>query len=220
MSKIHSNKNTKSGNTFKKCSDFICLKVPSPEPNIIYSSMSSILTSALTVSGGTKNPIMYLEQTEPNKSTVNTSSSTVCFNDNFINICNSLPYKNDSLKTKLYNLISKYNVSHNFVNKFLIILRSEGLDLPKDSITFLNTPQMHIVNIASGSYIHIGIEFMMKPILSTAYHGSFKRATTLMLYSFMDSATPRTKVISLSFNYAYRYPIKPFPYPFLALRRK
>lgn len=64
-------------------------------------------------------------------------------------------------------MIIKYTISHNCVNELLEILRSEGLDVLKDIRTLLKTPKSksHEINhIANGSYIHIGVEFMIKPV--------------------------------------------------------
>jgi hypothetical protein len=57
------------------------------------------------------------------------------------------------------------HISHNCVNKLLEILRSEGLDLSKYVRTLFQTPKSHsIINVHPGTYIHIGIEFMITPI--------------------------------------------------------
>lgn len=37
---------------------------------------------------------------------------------------------NSSLQDKLSQLIAKYHISHNCVNELLVILQSEGLDVP------------------------------------------------------------------------------------------
>lgn len=58
---------------------------------------------------------------------------------------------NATLKDKLCKLISDYHISHNCVNELLQILRSEGLDLPKDVSTLLKTPKTHeIINVHPG----------------------------------------------------------------------
>jgi len=73
---------------------------------------------------------------------------------------------NLSLEEKLKNIIIKYHVSHNFVNKLLEILRCEGLKLPKDVRTLLKTPRIHDITVMDpGTYIHLGTEFMLKPLL-------------------------------------------------------
>lgn len=73
---------------------------------------------------------------------------------------------NLSLEEKLKNIIIKYHVSHNFVKELLEILRCEGLKLPKDVRTLFKTPKNHdIIVMDPGTYIHLGTEFMLKPIL-------------------------------------------------------
>lgn len=95
-------------------------------------------------------------------------------NTNYIN-CDAIIPKiisnknNVNLKDKLCKLISHYHISHNCVNELLQILRSEGLDLPKDVRTLLKTPKTHeIIDVHPGSYIHIGVDcrvYMVTPIL-------------------------------------------------------
>lgn len=76
-------------------------------------------------------------------------------------------FKNITLKDKLCKLICDYHISHNCVNKLLAILRSEGLDLPKDVRTLFQTKKQHsIINVYPGTYIHIGIEYMITPIIN------------------------------------------------------
>lgn len=73
----------------------------------------------------------------------NVTSDEPLFNFNTSCMCSSssLNSKNNiSLEDKLRLLISKYHVSHNFVNELLIILRCEGLKLPKDVRTLLKSP--------------------------------------------------------------------------------
>ncbi|KAL4103230.1 hypothetical protein QTP88_018607 [Uroleucon formosanum] len=46
------------------------------------------------------------------------------------------------------------------------LLKSEGLDVPKDIRTLMKTPKLHnIVDISGGSYIHLGLRNMLLPIL-------------------------------------------------------
>lgn len=46
-------------------------------------------------------------------------------------------------------------------------MKSEGLKVPKDVRTLMNTPkQQEITNIVNGSYIHLGLENMLIPILN------------------------------------------------------
>lgn len=61
------------------------------------------------------------------------------------------------------NLISKYHVSHNFINELLPLLRNEGLEyLPKNSRTLLNTPShQRVIEVYPGSCLHFGIEKML-----------------------------------------------------------
>jgi len=67
---------------------------------------------------------------------------------------------------KLRLLIVKHKVSHNFCNGLLQLLKSEGLDVPKDIRTLMKTPKLHdIVDISGGSYIHLGLRNMLLPIL-------------------------------------------------------
>lgn len=74
---------------------------------------------------------------------------------------------NLTISDKLQLLITQYKVSHNFCNSLLQVLKSEGLDVPKDVRTLMKTPKNHtIVNISGGSYIHLGLKHMLLPILS------------------------------------------------------
>ncbi|KAF0710305.1 Uncharacterized protein FWK35_00029950, partial [Aphis craccivora] len=71
-----------------------------------------------------------------------------------------------SITEKLRLLIVKHKVSHNFCNGLLHLLKSEGLDVPKDIRTLMKTPKLHdIVDISGGSYIHLGLRNMLLPIL-------------------------------------------------------
>lgn len=85
------------------------------------------------------------------------------------------PLQNNKLilADKLTFIISKYHVSHNFVNELLTILRDEELDVPKDVRTLLQTPKSHsynILNINPGTYIHFGIRNMLIPIISKFFY--------------------------------------------------
>lgn len=54
------------------------------------------------------------------------------------------------------------------MNEILSIFRSEGHCVPKDVRTLLKTPQNHnIIVINPGFYIHLGIEFMLKPVFES-----------------------------------------------------
>ncbi|XP_060882093.1 uncharacterized protein LOC132953757 [Metopolophium dirhodum] len=75
--------------------------------------------------------------------------------------------QNLSLSDKLRSFIVKYKVSHNCCNSLLKILRSEGLEVPKDVRTLMKTPKNHeIVAVSGGSYVHLGIKNMLLPFLS------------------------------------------------------
>lgn len=57
----------------------------------------------------------------------------------------------------------EFNVSHNCLNKLLIILRINGLDVPKDGRTLINTPEKHnILPMEPGAYV-----FDIKQIISS-----------------------------------------------------
>jgi len=83
-----------------------------------------------------------------------------CGSDNFVNqlfkISDTSFIENCSgINKKLCKLIIKYKMSHNCVNELLEILRSEGLDVPKDVRTLLKTPKSkshEIIHIENGSY--------------------------------------------------------------------
>jgi len=55
----------------------------------------------------------------------------------------------DSLDSKLQKWVVDFHVTHNCVNALLTILRSEGLQLPKDTRTLLKTPKTGSHNIIS-----------------------------------------------------------------------
>jgi len=76
-----------------------------------------------------------------------------------------------TLKEKLKQWVVDYNVSKNSVNSLLGILRTEGLALPKDVRTLMNTPRTHnIIHINPGTYIHLGLEKMLSPVLNFNKH--------------------------------------------------
>lgn len=105
---------------------------------------------------------------------------------NTINDCEESLYLNDSLRTETVNDIEstivndnmgicdklrtwnvEFNVSHNCLNKLLTILKSEGLDVPKDGRTLMNTPKKHnILSMKPGAYVH----FDIKQIISSLLH--------------------------------------------------
>jgi hypothetical protein len=95
---------------------------------------------------------------------------------------------NCSLQDKLSQLIAKYYISYNCVNELLVILRSDGLDLPKDVRLLLKTPKsksLNIIQMDNGSYIHISVEQMIKPILYT-YFKSIKDLNLIQLSVHVD----------------------------------
>ncbi|KAF0751213.1 Uncharacterized protein FWK35_00016042 [Aphis craccivora] len=77
--------------------------------------------------------------------------------------------KSHYLSDKLRNWVIKYHVSHNCVDELLLILISVGIKVPKTAKTFLQTPKVnsHKISIVHpGSYIHLGVEFMLTKILA------------------------------------------------------
>ncbi|XP_050547917.1 uncharacterized protein LOC126909525, partial [Daktulosphaira vitifoliae] len=85
-----------------------------------------------------------------------------------INISRNSSVQTETLNTKLQKWVAKFNVSHNCTNSLLNILRSENLNLPKDARTLLHTPtakEHTIVSVPPGSYIHIGVKFMLCKML-------------------------------------------------------
>lgn len=81
-------------------------------------------------------------------------------NDNIS--CNNNP----TLREKLQQWVLDNNVTKNSVNSLLMVLKSEGLDLPKDVRTLMNTPRSHnIINMNPGTYIHFGLKKMLSIIL-------------------------------------------------------
>jgi len=70
------------------------------------------------------------------------------------------------IKDKLAKWMLHYKVSHNCGNSLLELLRSEGMEVPKDIRTLMKTPKHHeIMYVSNGSYIHFGLENMLLPIL-------------------------------------------------------
>ncbi|KAL5236921.1 hypothetical protein ACI65C_004331 [Semiaphis heraclei] len=117
-----------------------------------------------------------------NFNSISNSTNNVLTNMSVPNNSNHVIPDNLSLEEKLKNIIIKYHVSHNFVNELLEILRCEGLKLPKDVRTLLRTPKNHeILVMDPGTYIHLGIEFMLKPILLDAIRILLSKETCLTL---------------------------------------
>ncbi|CAI6353033.1 unnamed protein product [Macrosiphum euphorbiae] len=149
-------------------------------------------------SNETLNNNNYNLDLEPGKLDIFTDGNYTCSNNH--NNVHNLPtnksfqlYENDcqnncSLQDKLSQLIAKYQISHNCVNELLSILRSEGLDVPKDVRSLLKTPKyksQNIIQMENGSYIHIGVERMIKPILYT-YFESIKNLNLIELSVHVD----------------------------------
>lgn len=67
---------------------------------------------------------------------------------------------------KLRHWIVEYKISHNSSNALLNILKSEGMKVPQDVRTLMKTPKtQEICLMSNGTYIHLGIENMLKPAL-------------------------------------------------------
>jgi len=113
--------------------------------------------------------------------TITTPANILVVSDSLISQCSSTLYNNVPLQSivedqtlesanisdKLRSWVIKYNVSHNCCNSLLKLMKSEGLKVPNDIRTLMKTPKTHnIVNISNGSYIHLGIENMLLPILN------------------------------------------------------
>lgn len=97
---------------------------------------------------------------------------------------NSYNDDSSSIKDKLQQWVLAYNVKKNSVNSLLKILRSEGLDLPKDVRTLMHTPRSHdIIDINPGTYIHFGLKKML-----------------LIVLKFNTNCLKNVNEISLSFN--------------------
>jgi len=137
--------------------------------------MSSNITSASSTSNLSKQLLVS------DSEVINNSHDTVISNKNVETILNDYtlfhensitnPLQNNKpiLADKLRFIISKYHVSHHFVNELLTILRDEELDVPKDVRTLLRTPKSNshnILNINPGTYIHFGVHNMLMPIIS------------------------------------------------------
>jgi len=82
---------------------------------------------------------------------------------NFKDILNN---SSTSICDKLCYWILQYKISHNGVDSLLSILRSEGIKVPKDVRTLMKTPKTkEITNITNGSYIYLGLQNMLLPLL-------------------------------------------------------
>jgi len=154
-------------------------------------------TEEMPSSNETLNNNNYSLDLQTGKLDIFTNDNNTCSNNyNFNNLSSNKSfqmYKNDgqnncSLQEKLSQLIAKYHISHNCVNELLVILRSEGLDVPKDVRSLLKTPKSkshNIIEMENGSYIHIGVERMIKPILYT-YFESIKDLNLIQLSVHVD----------------------------------
>jgi len=70
------------------------------------------------------------------------------------------------IEDELRSWVLKFNVSHNNANCILRIIKSAGINVPKDIRTLMKTPTTHVIsNIDQGSYIHLGLENIILPIL-------------------------------------------------------
>jgi len=108
--------------------------------------------------------------------------------------------ENDSLDSKLQKWVVDFHVTHNCVNALLAILRSEGLQLPKDTRTLLKTPKTgshNIISIHPGSYIHLGVKFMLLKFL-TPHIEHFENNYTVQL-SFNIDGVPLSSSSKSSF---------------------
>lgn len=71
-----------------------------------------------------------------------------------------------NIEDELRSWVLKFKVSHNSANCILGIIKSAGINVPKDIRTLMKTPTTHVIsNIDQGSYIHLGLENMILPIL-------------------------------------------------------
>jgi hypothetical protein len=82
------------------------------------------------------------------------------------NFKETLNNSSTNLCDKLRYWILQYKVSHSGVDSLLSILRSEGINVPKDVRTLMNTPKTkEITNITNESYIHLGFQNVLLPLL-------------------------------------------------------
>jgi len=104
-----------------------------------------------------------------NTDIINNVKESLCLNNSSTETVNNSTISNDQIDIcdELRNWNVEFNVSHNCLNKLLIILRSKGLDVPKDGRTLMNTPKNHnILAMEPGAYIH----FDIKQIISSLLH--------------------------------------------------
>ncbi|KAL5236947.1 hypothetical protein ACI65C_004357 [Semiaphis heraclei] len=175
MSKRHFERHIKL--TFQN--QHLCSTSSSKSVNTIPKSISnsSQNTSASSTSNLSNLITTLVSDSEIVNNNINTVISnkmvdTVIHDDTLIHensITNPIQNNKSILTDKLRFIISKYHVSHHFVNELLTILREEELDVPKDVRTLLKSPKSHshnILNINPGTYIHFGVRNMLSPIIS------------------------------------------------------
>jgi len=108
-----------------------------------------------------------------NNSNLPNNDNSQVLNSSIINDLSNehIPY-NKTLKNKLQSWVLNYKVSHNSVNCILNIMKSEGLDVPLDVRTLMQTSKSHeTVSMGSeGSYIHFGFEKMIFPVLKKFFN--------------------------------------------------
>jgi len=82
-----------------------------------------------------------------------------------------------------------FNVSKNGVNSLLNILRSEGLNLPKNVRTLMHTPRSHdIISMNPGGYIHLGLKKMLLTVLQ--FNKSYLKNINEIFLSFNIDGLP------------------------------
>lgn len=125
------------------------------ENNLVFNSQ---LNSNLSIVNNTKNlsdnfsELQYFD-TPHNQIT---SSVKETINDSY----------NTSICDKLRNWMVQFKISHNGANSLLNILRTQGIEVPKDVRTLMNTPKTkEITKMSNGSYIHLGLRNMLLPLL-------------------------------------------------------
>lgn len=153
-----------------------CSASSSASANIIPNSIS--VSSNNTSASSTSNLSNQLvpDSEVINKTVISNKKIDTILNDYTLfhenSITNPLQNNKPILADKLRFIISKYHVSHHFVNELLTILHDEQLDVPKDVRTLLRTPKSHshnILNINPGTYIHFGVRNMLMPIIYTFF---------------------------------------------------
>jgi len=75
-------------------------------------------------------------------------------------------FESFNIEDELRSWVLKFKVSYNSANCILKKIKSASIDVPKDIRTLMKTPTAHVIsNIDQGSYIHLGLENMILPIL-------------------------------------------------------